>query len=53
MLTSVHVLSHGQEWSEQRRFTMKTLRDLGFGKSQMEDVMLEEVEKLVSLLSKG
>ena len=32
---------------------MKTLRDLGFGKSQMEDVMLEEVEKLVSLLSKG
>ena len=47
------VFSHGQEWNEQRRFTMKTLKDLGFGKTQMEDVILVEVEKLVGILSKG
>lgn len=28
--------SSGSEWTEQRRFTMWHLRDLGFGKSSME-----------------
>ena len=52
-LNTKSLTSHGQEWNEQRRFTMKTLKDLGFGKTQMEDVILEEVEKLVGILSKG
>ena len=47
------VFAHGQEWSEQRRFTMKTLRDLGFGKTATDDVILDEVQKLVGLLAKG
>lgn len=44
--------STGQEWQEQRRFTMKQLKDLGFGKSTMEDLILEEVEKLADYLEK-
>ena len=44
--------STGQEWQEQRRFTMKQLKDIGFGKSSMEDLILEEVEKLSQLLIK-
>lgn len=43
--------STGVEWQEQRRFTMRQLRDLGFGKSSMEDTINLEVEKLVKLLS--
>ena len=42
--------STGKEWQEQRRFTMRQLRDLGFGKSSMEDAINDEVEKLVKLL---
>nr|AKH03513.1 cytochrome P450 3075B2 [Paracyclopina nana] len=44
--------SSGQEWQEQRRFTMKQLKDLGFGKSSMEDMINEEVAKLAQLLEK-
>ena len=29
--------SSGQEWTEQRRFSMWQLKDLGFGKSSMEE----------------
>jgi methyl farnesoate epoxidase/farnesoate epoxidase len=44
--------STGTEWLEQRRFTMRNLKDLGFGKSTMEDTINDEVEKLVKLLDK-
>ena len=44
--------SSGQEWQEQRRFTIKHLRDFGFGKSTMESLIHEEVEKLITILEK-
>lgn len=44
--------SSGPEWVEQRRFALRQLRDLGFGKSSMEDTINDEVDKLVGLLKK-
>lgn len=37
----------GQEGFEQRRFVLKTLRDMGFGKRTMENLIVEEVKELV------
>ncbi len=44
------VFGRGPSWSEQRRFTLHNLRNLGFGKLHMEDLILEEVTKLNSYL---
>ena len=44
-------LSNGIYWQEQRRFALRNLRDLGFGKTSMEDLLLEEANKLCRLLS--
>ncbi len=46
------ILSNGITWSEQRRFALHTLRDLGFGKSSMEDMIVEEVQELCKELEK-
>ena len=40
------LLSQGRGWREQRRFLLRNLRDFGFGKSEMEDTLLDEVDKL-------
>ncbi|CAG7661517.1 unnamed protein product, partial [Allacma fusca] len=41
--------SEGQAWVEQRRFTLRHLRDFGFGKHQaMEEHIHEEVRSLLS-----
>ena len=45
------IFSRGQTWAEQRRFTLRVLRDFGFGKSAMEDTVLDEVDKLCDELS--
>ena len=37
----------GTFWQEQRRFTMRHLRDLGFGKTSIEDQMMDEVRDLI------
>ena len=42
------LLSQGRGWREQRRFLLRNLRDFGFGMSEMEDTLLDEVEKLCS-----
>lgn len=34
-------------WKEQRRFTTRHLRDLGFGKTSIEDQMMDEVGDLI------
>lgn len=44
--------SQGRSWKEQRRFLLRNLRDFGFGKSEMEDTLLDEVDKLCGEYSK-
>ena len=36
--------SSGSEWMEQRRFTLRCLKDHGFGKISMEDSITRDVE---------
>ncbi len=44
------VFGIGPSWEEQRRFTLHNLRNLGFGKVHMEDLLMEEVTKLCQYL---
>jgi cytochrome P450 len=44
------VFSHGEYWREQRKFAMKTLKDFGVGKSNLQTVINDEVAKLVDEL---
>ncbi len=45
------MFTEGQFWQEQRRFTLRHLRDLGFGKTSHEDMMLDEIQELISEIS--
>ena len=45
------LFTEGPFWQEQRRFTLRHLRDLGFGKTSFEDMMLDEVHELLSEIS--
>ena len=47
------LLNQGEEWKEQRRFSLKTLRDLGLGRSTMEDAINMEVDKLTDMLKEN
>ena len=40
------IFTQGKFWTEQRRFTLRVLKDFGFGKASMEDTIMDEVEKL-------
>jgi methyl farnesoate epoxidase/farnesoate epoxidase len=40
--------SNGKGWKEQRRFTLRNLRDFGFGKSSLESLVLDELKELVT-----
>ncbi|CAG7726561.1 unnamed protein product, partial [Allacma fusca] len=37
------VFQDGNEWTEQRRFALRHLRDFGFGKNSMESLVMDEV----------
>lgn len=46
--------NYNSYWLEQRKFTVKHMRDFGFGKTSMEDVVLEEADELaVSIRGKS
>ena len=42
--------SDGPFWVEQRRFTLRHLRDFGFGKSKMVSLIYDEIEDIVKEL---
>ncbi len=42
------LFTDGTHWREQRRFTLRHLRDLGFGKTSIEDQMMDEITDLLS-----
>ncbi|KAJ8882485.1 hypothetical protein PR048_014296 [Dryococelus australis] len=44
------VFSDGPFWVEQRRFALRHLRDFGFGKTSMDNIMHEEVQELFKVL---
>ena len=44
------ITTEGQVWAQQRRFALKHLRDLGFGKKSLDSVMIEEADQLIDNL---
>jgi len=42
--------TEGKVWETQRRFTLKHLRDFGFGKNYMEGLIMEEVKDFIDWL---
>ena len=43
-------MSEGQEWVEQRRFTLRNLRDFGFGKNTGEELIANELREFIQNL---
>ena len=41
-------MTEGELWKEQRRLTIKHLKDVGVGKSSLEGIILDEIQDLVS-----
>ena len=41
-------MSEGKDWTEQRRFAVKTLRDFGLGKKSVESLVMVEVNELIA-----
>ena len=40
----------GQPWTSHKRFTLKTLKDFGFGKNSLDEVIHEEADELINSL---
>lgn len=41
------IATDGEVWHEQRRFTLRHLRDFRFGKTSLEDQIAEEIQDLI------
>lgn len=46
------IFAEGEKWKEQRRFTLRNLRNFGFGKSSLETVIHEEITECIELVKK-
>ena len=46
------VFSSGSTWTEMRRTTLHTLKDFGYGKDMLEDIVEEEIENLLEYIDK-
>jgi hypothetical protein len=46
------IMTDGDLWKETRRFSLRHLRDFGYGKSNMESSVMEEVTNVVNHLDK-
>jgi len=44
--------SEGRVWVDQRRFSLRTLRDFGFGRKGMEPMIMDEVQELLDWIGK-
>ena len=44
------ITTAGQFWQEQRRFTLKHLKDLGFGRSKLDSIVQDEVNDVLKAL---
>ena len=42
------LISDGQVWSMNRRFALRVLKDFGFGKSTIADLVLNEIQHLIN-----
>jgi methyl farnesoate epoxidase/farnesoate epoxidase len=40
-------MTDGKLWKEQRRFTIRHLKDVGIGKSSLEGMILDEIHDLI------
>ena len=47
------VFNEGHSWQQLRRFTLKTLKEFGFGRAGMQEVVEEEVEHFLNHLRAG
>ncbi len=45
------MLTNGDQWSHQRRFALKTLKDFGFGKQSLESTINTEIEEMITKYS--
>ena len=44
------IATEGENWSKQRRFGLKALRDLGFGRRIIEEIINNEIDEMTSKL---
>lgn len=46
------IFNNGDGWSTQRRFSIRTLRDFGFGKQSLEAAMNFEIDNMIETYSR-
>ena len=44
------IAAKGEDWVKQRRFGLRTLRDLGFARQGIEDIINEEIDQIIDMM---